>query len=293
MPQNKELWSYNENEQVWVGKYQNSQNISHWHSDCELIYVLNGKINIMHDKILYTLNEGDSFFIESEKIHNMHATYNDTIIMIIVFDYELVRKIMDSYELISPVLSNDYGIKNIYDQLYKELTTKPFLYENKTKNIIKELVINILRNEKITPKKDIKKIDKSLMMLLNDIDINFANYTLDTASKFMGMNASYFSRFFHNNIGISFSKYLNCVKIENAVKQIQNKKEHKITEIAMNCGFQTIRNFNRIFKEYTGYTPKELPNDYTFNGIKIYTTTNEINPTLSDSKLIEYSSYRN
>ena len=55
MSRNKESWAYNENEQVWVGKYQNSQNISHWHNDCELIYVLQGKINIMHNKNNYIL----------------------------------------------------------------------------------------------------------------------------------------------------------------------------------------------------------------------------------------------
>ena len=86
MAKNKELWSYNANEKVWVGKYQNSQNISHWHNDCELIYVCQGEINIMNDKVLYNLKPGDSFFIDSKKIHNMQAQCENTIIMIIVFD---------------------------------------------------------------------------------------------------------------------------------------------------------------------------------------------------------------
>ena len=291
MSRNKESWSYNNNEQVWVGKYQNSQNISHWHTDCELIYVCRGKINIMHNKNNYSLTQGESFFIESKKIHNMHAEFENTIIMIIVFDYNLVKSIMEEYELESPILSYNYNIESIYNELYKELTLKPFLYESKTKNIIKDLVINIMRNEKVKNKQKEKKINEDLMKLLDDIDTNYSDYTLNKASNLMGMNKSYFSRFFHNSVGISFSKYINCVKVENSVKLI-NEKKYTMTEISSICGFQTIRNFNRIFKEYTGFCPSQIPSNYNFNGIKFHTNTNIINPTLSACKLIEYSSPR-
>lgn len=290
MSKNKESWEYNENEQVWVGKYQNSQNISHWHNDYELIYVCQGEIEIMHDKNNYSLLPEQSFLIESKKIHNMHAKYENTIILIIVFDYNIIKNIVKDFELESPILLKDYDIPLIYNTLYKELIEKPFSYEIKTESIIKNLIINIMRNEKIIPKKKEKSINQNLMILLNDIDINYHDYTLNKAAKLMGMNPSYFSRFFHNSVGISFSKYINCVKVENSVKLIHNKN-YTITEIALMCGYQTIRNFNRIFKEYTGYSPSQIPDNYTFNGLNIH-TDNSVNPTLSASKLIEYSSPR-
>ena len=107
------------------------------------------------------------------------------------------------------------------------------------------------------------------------------------------MNPSYFSRYFHNMIGISFAKYLNCVKIEKAVELIHESKDKTMTEISDTCGFQTIRNFNRIFKNYTGYSPTNIPNDYVFNGLKYYYNSNLTNPTLNSCKLIEFSSPHN
>lgn len=293
MAQNKELWEYNANESVWVGKYQNSHNISHWHHDCELIYVCKGRIDIMVDKTTYPLIPGNSFFIESKKIHSMHASCEDTVIMIFIFDYEIIKKIMEPFELSSPLLKYDYHLPELYALLFNELVQKPSLYEIKTKNIIQELVIDILRKETINEKKKTKKIDEKLMQLLNDIDENCANYTLDDAVKLMGMNASYFSRFFHNATGISFSKYLNCVRVENAVELLHDKKDYQITEVAMLCGFQTIRNFNRIMKSYTGYAPSQIPYHYVFNGLKLYADGKTLNPTLSDCKLIEFSSPHN
>ena len=109
----------------------------------------------------------------------------------------------------------------------------------------------------------------------------------------MNMNPSYFSRYFLNMIGISFAKYLNCVKIEKAVELIHESKSKTMTEISDTCGFQTIRNFNRIFKNYTGYSPTNIPNDYVFNGLKYYYNSNLTNPTLNSCKLIEFSSPHN
>ena len=53
------------------------------------------------------------------------------------------------------------------------------------------------------------------------------------------------------------------------------------------CGFNTIRNFNRVFKELTGYTPRTLPKDYRFiRSLKEY-KDNGFDPTLHGSEILE------
>ncbi len=42
----KELRRYGGGEKVWAGKYKNSQNLMHWHYDCELIYAECGKLEV-------------------------------------------------------------------------------------------------------------------------------------------------------------------------------------------------------------------------------------------------------
>ena len=293
MSKNKELWNYSGNEKVWVGKYLNSQNISHWHNDCELLYINNGMLDVMVDGVLYNLQKGDSLFIESKKIHNMHATKPNTITTIIIFDYDLIKNMFNSYELENPLLKHNYDIPSIYNILLKELTEKPLFYDYNTKSIIQQLLINISRNEQLSKRKKTKKFDDNLMKLLNEINENYQYFSFDDAVKIMNMNPSYFSRFFHNMIGISFAKYLNCVKVEKAVELLHEKKEYQMTEIADLCGFQTIRNFNRIFKEFTGFSPKNIQNDYVFNGLKENLSATTTNPTLNNCVLIEYSSPHN
>ena len=84
--------------------------------------------------------------------------------------------------------------------------------------------------------------------------------------------------------GMTFTKYLNIIRIEKAVTLLL-ESQLSVTEVAQNTGFGTIRSFNRVFKELTGYTPKSLPDDYKF--IKIGTAeSGGFDPTLSEPAMI-------
>ena len=57
--------------------------------------------------------------------------------------------------------------------------------------------------------------------------------------------------------GITPNKALNGIRIENA-KKLLITSDLSISKISFYVGFATPSYFNRIFKEYTGETPKEF-----------------------------------
>lgn len=59
-----------------------------------------------------------------------------------------------------------------------------------------------------------------------------------------------------------------------------------ITEISIACGFGIIRNFNRVFKELTGYNLKKLPADYVFIYNFKDTDTNGFDSALNCTELV-------
>ncbi len=77
------------------------------------------------------------------------------------------------------------------------------------------------------------------------------------------------------------------MRTDNAVQLLRENDGKSMTEIADLCGFGTIRNFNRIFKEYTGFSPRELPRDYNMSVRFSYPSDRAFNPTLYDCELIE------
>ena len=69
-------------------------------------------------------------------------------------------------------------------------------------------------------------------------------------------NYSYLSSFFHKHFQMNFTDYVNHYRIQLA-REYLSETDKNITEIADLCGFDTIRNFNRIFKKECEMTPGE------------------------------------
>jgi AraC-like DNA-binding protein len=64
------------------------------------------------------------------------------------------------------------------------------------------------------------------------------------------------SRLFHETLGITFSDYLNEVRLGEARQQLA-RQTNKITDIAYASGFQSLSQFNRRFRAAEGMSPSQ------------------------------------
>ncbi len=69
-------------------------------------------------------------------------------------------------------------------------------------------------------------------------------------------NAQYIGRLFKNEVGISFSEYCNDVRLTKASVCLLQGNE-KIIDIALDCGFQSVSYFNRLFLQKYGMSPSK------------------------------------
>ena len=63
------------------------------------------------------------------------------------------------------------------------------------------------------------------------------------------------SRLFHESLGITFSSYLNEVRLGEARRRLRESKQ-SVTTIAYASGFQSLSQFNRSFKQAQGMSPR-------------------------------------
>ncbi|MDQ7948929.1 MAG: AraC family transcriptional regulator [Pedobacter sp.] len=90
------------------------------------------------------------------------------------------------------------------------------------------------------------------------INVNFdKQVSLAEVSRIANMTEVSFSRFFKSRTGISFIDSLIEIRLGHASRKLIDTTE-AISEVAYNCGFNNISNFNRIFKKKKGCTPKEF-----------------------------------
>lgn len=93
--------------------------------------------------------------------------------------------------------------------------------------------------------------------------------TLPEVAKVASMSQTAFSRFFKNRTGSTFVDTLNDIRLGHASRMLI-ETTNSITEIAFQCGFNNISNFNRIFKKRKNCTPKEFRDTYTDSGIRSF-----------------------
>ncbi|WP_316792178.1 AraC family transcriptional regulator [Pedobacter frigoris] len=101
--------------------------------------------------------------------------------------------------------------------------------------------------------KDRDRMDKVFKYVFD----NFSKeMNLETVSNLIGMNKQAFCRFFKERTQKTFIEFVNEVKIAQACKLIANK-DMLIGNVALECGFYTISNFNKFFKLMMGITPRQ------------------------------------
>ena len=69
-------------------------------------------------------------------------------------------------------------------------------------------------------------------------------------------NRTYVSRLVNNTYNMSFSDYINTLRIDYAEQYLLQHKDAKQSDLAAACGFPNASSFNNIFKKITGVTPK-------------------------------------
>ena len=63
-----------------------------------------------------------------------------------------------------------------------------------------------------------------------------------------------FCRAFKHATGISFTQYVSRLRVSKAAARLEDRSL-RVTEIAFEVGFQSLTNFNRVFKRIAGLSP--------------------------------------
>lgn len=81
--------------------------------------------------------------------------------------------------------------------------------------------------------------------------------SLKEAARVAAMEATYFSSFFRQKVGITYLNWLQHLRVAKAISLLEDENL-TITDVAYQVGFNDLRTFQRAFKKHTHLTPRAL-----------------------------------
>lgn len=142
------------------------------------------------------------------------------------------------------------------DSFYAMIELLTILYELSRTDGMRELASSSFA------KVDVKSDNRRILKVKDYIDKHFnEDVRLSELADIIGMSPSAFSRFFKLSTGKTLSEYIVGIRLGMAARKLVDSTD-SISEICYVCGFNTISNFNRLFRKYKGCNPTEFRDKY-------------------------------
>ena len=236
-------------------RYSNFNIHAHMHRHPEILFVRRGSIVIESAVGKELISENELAFIMSNEMHS-YSTHSGSLVDICIFSFDYVpaaaNQICGKRADRTKFVCRDSVLRFASEELFvPDRTPEPYIL----KSVLYAVLGEFLSEAKFAEigKSGQGAVDKLVAYVAD----NFTeNITLKSASSELGYEFHYLSKAFHKRIPMNFSQYVNLYRVENANFLLHNT-DLPITEIALKCGFQSIRNFNRVYSSLTGSTPSE------------------------------------
>lgn len=264
--------------QVILNSQNSRPDTFHWHSYFEITYVRKGSGNYFVDGREYTMNEGDIIIFNNVEPHGWKLLGEDMHLLVMIFSPEFVAEKLNAfdYEYLKPFVERGSNFKNRIGkeepvsheirkgirEIYAEWEEKKEGYPLMIKaNILRMLTILIRAFQDESKSDEMLKEKKNAMKRLEQafayIDAHYCEkITLDEVAAAAFMSANYFSAYFRKVTDISFSDYVTRLRIAHA-RELLRDTDRSVMDISLECGFNNISNFYRLYKKNVGKPPRE------------------------------------
>lgn len=244
----------------------------HWHDELEILYYLNGSPDITIDQLRFPLPSRRTLVINSGQVHNTHFRDTSSMFLCIHIDLKEMEKYIPDVQLYRITCRPDCipdELTDVYLEigLLLEKITRLYIQETpflltEASGLILQVFAKLLRHfaKKAAPD-DIYKDECSRQRIRDIITYVQTHYreplSLEAAASHMGLSREYFCRFFKKNMGISFLKYVNEVRITNIYQDLLYT-DLPIGQLLEKHGFLNQKLFNREFREIYGCPPSHI-----------------------------------
>lgn len=248
----------------------------HWHEELEAVVIERGQTLVAVGNEKYIIRAGEGFVINSGILHGCWDwEHSGCLYHSLVFHPRLVGGSLDSvfYQTYVQPLTRNHTMPSIHlkpeipwqqaalraiEAAWQAGVQEPFGYEFKMRSALSELVLLLRENVPSTqhqPGSKAVRDGSRIKEMLQFIHTHCAE-DLNTReiARVAAISESECLRCFRSTIGITPIQYVRQYRIQKAVELLSGT-DLRISDIALQCGFQDVSYFAKTFRELKGCAP--------------------------------------
>jgi len=238
---------------------QNLEFMAHWHHEIELILVLEGQVTMGVNQQEFLLTAGDIGVSASQDIH-YYSRCGKSKLILLIFRPELVPVsagwVLHPQES-SPRVFRDPQAADRMVAIHREFTAREQDWKPAVLGHTAVLSCLIGRALFPVPALAAPSLQRQRMQkALDYLETHFReDLTLEQVASQVALSRWAFSHQFSPTVGTHFRAYLNGLRVREA-RRLLSDPARKVIDVALESGFNSLRSFNRAFKEQTNTTPR-------------------------------------
>lgn len=251
----------------------------HRHNEAQIMWIMKGHGILVIEQNILDFKTGDIFYLGGNQSHVFKADFEknekQTVHAVSIF-FDPGKKISGIFdlpefeELKQFIADSESGFKiaseiraNLTDDIGELQKSKGIYQVLGFIKILNDLMQSRHLHIPLSARKKlpghISDSDKRIIDAQNYIKKNFTQntLTLTNVAKQACLTPQAFCRSFKKHTGATYTQYLNELRVHHACKLLTSSSIHSISFIAFNSGFNSLTNFNRVFRMIMKYSPKE------------------------------------
>lgn len=248
-----EYYHFGDQQEISLYHIQEFSHFAHLHRSYELLRLKSGKLMATVDGREFLMQPGDLILILPYEIHS-YTNLGGAECQVNVFSPDYIQEF---YKMTAKKALN-HPVFRLEDQVFSSMEKHLFIDSSKPlycKACLYYIAARLLEESGLSPR-TAPSSDLLHQILIYIQDHYLEALTLQDLAVHLGYSRLYISRFINSHLSLSFTDLVNQHRI-NYGAHLLRTTDMPISDIAFACGYNSLRSFNRCFKDILHVTPRE------------------------------------
>ncbi len=245
----------------------------HFHNGFEILYSLKGSAVTVIGNKRVTFHKGECVIVNPSTVHTILTSVdeNPDIIYLNITpsfcstycpqfaQYEITQNLIAEAEHAGFLQTIRDFFRVYYSEAFHPNAGTRLRLMSLLTNICRQMMTDLPNQKRIHALSIEQSAKQKRLVEISDFifEKHTSNITLSETAKHFGLNPSYLSRFIHENLGVSFQKYLTKTRLDHAMWLIVYNPHMSLASICYKSGFSAQKYFRASFEEFFHCSPDE------------------------------------